>query len=275
MSNTGDKPQYLSPSRLADFQACPRRYQHVSVDRVRQPASYASAKGSFVHAVFESLFHLPVGERTRDAAISFLPEAATRVLTDVVKSEIGYDEVMAARLDTEARQMIERYFIMEDPNSVVSEGVELPLNVTIDGAPLYGILDRLDRDENDDLVIVDYKTGAVPSRNFDSQTFANAEIYALMCQEATAPVLKRPVSIRLHYVAAGVTLERPVTPVVLRARREAAVTAWQRISLYYEKYLTGEAFPATPSKNACRFCTYRRCVFHPNYDASTSTPSDQ
>ena len=61
-------PQSLSPSRLSDFQACPRRYQDASIERLPQPASYASAKGRFVHYVFEHLFLLDNSERTIERA---------------------------------------------------------------------------------------------------------------------------------------------------------------------------------------------------------------
>ena len=47
-------PKSLSPSRLADFQTCPRRYQHASVERIPQPASYATAKGRFVRHLLEA-----------------------------------------------------------------------------------------------------------------------------------------------------------------------------------------------------------------------------
>jgi putative RecB family exonuclease len=139
---------------------------------------------------------------------------------------------------------------MEDPRTVNSEGVELRLGVTVGATPLFGILDRLDRDADGNLVIVDYKTGGLPNRNYDSQTFANAELYAVLCQEKLG---ETPTKIRLLYVAQGEALERDVTDVVIRARASAASGAWERIKRYYDD---GD-FPATPSSNACRFCSYK------------------
>ena len=66
-------PTSLSPSRLADFQACPRKYQHASVERIPQPASYASAKGRFVQKVVVSTTMGPGilvdPNRTRNVAV--------------------------------------------------------------------------------------------------------------------------------------------------------------------------------------------------------------
>jgi RecB family exonuclease len=160
------------------------------------------------------------------------------------------DDAMLQRMLGETEEIITRYFQMEDPRTVNSEGVELRLGVTVGATPLFGILDRLDRDADGNLVIVDYKTGGLPNRNYDSQTFANAELYAVLCQEKLG---ETPTKIRLLYVAQGEALERDVTDVVIRARASAASGAWERIKRYYDD---GD-FPATPSSNACRFCSYK------------------
>ena len=243
-------PPSLSPSRLADFQACPRRYQYASVERIPQPASYATAKGRFVHLIFEKLMDLEAPARTPDAARSFVAPALEEILTPQVREEISMDEVLEARLLAETAVIIERYFTMEDPRRVVTEGIEQRVGVTVGDTPLFGIIDRLDRDEDGSLVIVDYKTGSLPNRNFDSQTFANAELYAALCESKLG---ERPESIRLLYVAQGQTIERAVTDVIVDARARAAANAWERINTYYED---GD-FPATPSKSSCRFCSFK------------------
>jgi putative RecB family exonuclease len=243
-------PKSLSPSRLADFQTCPRRYQYASIERIPQPATYATAKGRFVHFIFEQLFHHEPGERTIERAREYVTPAIDAVLSEDVRSEISLDEALLAKLLAETDAIINSYFQMEDPSQVKNEGVELRLGVEIDGAPLFGILDRLDRDEDGNLNVIDYKTGGLPNRSYDSQTFANAELYAALCQ---AKLGERPTKIRLLYVAHGESIERPVSDVVVRARSQAAVNAWARINRYYDD---GE-FPATPSKNACRFCSFQ------------------
>ena len=243
-------PKSLSPSRLTDFQTCPRRYQYASVERIPQPASYATAKGRFAHYVFEQLFLVPATERTMAKARECVPLAIEAILTDDVRTDIAMDDAMLERLLKETDTIITNYFEMEDPSTVTNEGVELRLGVTVDGAPLFGILDRLDREPDGTLAIVDYKTGNLPNRNYDSQTFANAELYAALC---AAKLGEQPATIRLMYVAQGTTIERTVTDVVVRARSGAATNAWQRIKRYYDD---GD-FPATPSVNACRFCSYK------------------
>lgn len=203
-----------------------------------------------MHFVFENLFLLANGERTIDRAREFVTPAIDTILTESVRDDIAMDDAMLSKLLIETKAILTRYFDMEDPRTVNHEGVELRLGVSIDGVPLFGILDRLDRDEQGNLVIVDYKTGALPNRNYDSSTFANAELYAALCE---AKLGEQPTKIRLLYVAHGEAIERTVSDVVVRARQGAAVSAWERINRYYND---GE-FPATPSVNTCRFCSFK------------------
>ncbi len=247
---TSPLPESLSPSRLADFQTCPRRYQYASVERRPQPASYASAKGRFAHFIFEQLFRLPAEERTIARAREFVGPATEAVLTPSVREEISLTDDRLARLLSETDAIVVSYFEMEDPRTVHHEGVELRLGADVNGTPLFGILDRLDREESGELTIVDYKTGALPNRRFDSQTFANSELYAVLCRGALG---EQPTKIRLLYVAHGESVERPVTDVVVSARSDSATRSWERIQRYY---VDGE-FPATPSPRACRFCSFK------------------
>ena len=246
-------PERLSPSRLLDFQACPRKYEYSAVRRIKQPASYASTKGRFAHAILERLFLSPAPERTIDLARSFIPESLTHVVTDDVKADLGYDEAMEAKLLRETEAILTTYFAMEDPTTVQlatvngESAVELPIKENVKGAPLYGILDRLDRDANGNLVIVDYKTGSLPRVEYVTGAFANSALYVGLCE---ALLDETPVSVRLLYIAAGETLERPTKEIFPDARTDAAARDWGRINAAYAR---GNFVP-TPSVRSCRFC---------------------
>ena len=246
-------PRALSPSRLQDFQTCPRKYEYSAVRRLKQPATYASVKGRYLHAILEHLFREIPAERTIERARTFFGRADESVLTDEVKADLDFSENTAAKLRAETEALLEQYFAMEDPTTVRlglvgdAPAVELALDATIDDAPLYGILDRLDEDADGNLVIVDYKTGATPRPDYENEAFANAAIYVALCE---ARLQRTPVAIRLLYVASGVTLERLSNDVFPSARTKAATQAWGRIRAAYER---GNFVP-TPSPRNCRFC---------------------
>ncbi len=243
-------PAALSPSRLQDFHACPRRYQYAAVERRPQPATFATVKGRVVHHVLEHLVREEPAARTSSAAAALVPAAEDAVVDEGVRADLGFDDDLRARLRREVDEAVAGYLAMEDPRDVRAEGVELRLSAAVDGAPILGILDRLDRDADGRLTIVDYKTGSVPSRTWDRYTFANTELYAALCQAALGEL---PTTIRLLYVSQRAEATRPVTEVVIRARAAAASHAWHAIGEYHER---GD-FPARPSASTCRFCAYR------------------
>lgn len=249
MSFDQSLPTALSPSRLQDFRACPRRFQYSAVERIPQPATYATTKGRLVHWVLEQLYRMDADERTEAAARGFVEPAETEILTPSVRDDLAIDDALLARLRHEVQRTIDVYFTMEDPRLVSHVGVELRVNAELDGVPMLGILDRLDRLDDGTLVIVDYKTGSLPNRNYDTQTFANAELYAALCEASMGEL---PRTIQLLYVAQGETIERHVTEVVVRARAQSARDAWATIERFHDE----GAFPATPSVNTCRFCAY-------------------
>ena len=242
-------PAALSPSRLKDFQECPRRFQYSNVERLRQPATVATTKGNVVHHILEHLFHLPPASRSHDAALSLREAAFAHEVTEDIQADIDWASCEAQmRLDVDA--ILETYFEMEDPSSIEAIGVERNIAATINDAPLRGILDRLDQNDDGSITIVDYKTGKPPRAGYENDALANSQIYAALCE---AEIGQLPTNIRLLYVAHGSTLDVAVSPVVVSARAKSAATVWQRINTFYAD---GE-FPADPSPRTCRWCAYK------------------
>src|SRR5215469_13959738 len=64
----GDPPSALSPSRAADFMTCPLLYRFRVIDKIPEPPTQATARGTLVHAVLERLFDQPAADRTPQAA---------------------------------------------------------------------------------------------------------------------------------------------------------------------------------------------------------------
>src|SRR2546429_9205939 len=64
----------LSPSRAADFKACPQLFKFRAIDRLPEPSDPSRARGTLVHAVLERLCRLPPAERTIGTARGLLGE---------------------------------------------------------------------------------------------------------------------------------------------------------------------------------------------------------
>src|SRR6476660_6651446 len=72
----------LSPSRAADFKACPLLYRFRTIDRIPEAPSRVAVRGTVVHGVLEKLFDLPSAERTPAAARQLLPEVWQQLTVD-------------------------------------------------------------------------------------------------------------------------------------------------------------------------------------------------
>ena len=61
-------PNSLSPSRVESFTSCPLAFRFASIERLPEPPSVHTTRGSFVHRVLEHLFTRPAADRTLEVA---------------------------------------------------------------------------------------------------------------------------------------------------------------------------------------------------------------
>ncbi len=251
-------PTTISPSRIATFTDCPRMFQYQAIERLEQPPTVWTLKGTLVHAALESLFWRDPAERTLEAALAALDEATT--LDEIVEGYdvLGLDDGARAEFSADAATLVRNYFDLEDPRVVDAVGVELRVATSLagasDGAPLElrGIIDRLDREDDGRLVVVDYKTGRAPGPGFERAKMAGVETYALLCERVLGV---RPTTVRLLYLREPVIVERAIgSPEVSRQERRT-VAVWNAITKAHAK----GGFQPSPGP-LCRFCAYSdRC----------------
>ena len=159
-----DPPRSLSPSKVTSFRDCALAFRFTAIERLPDPATVWTVKGTLVHTALEQLFwNHPQGDRSpaagRGRAARRLGRAPGRSRLPVPRTVI--DEADAFLADGE--HLVANYFRLEDPDEVTPVGIELTLEARLGGVRLRGILDRLDRTPEGELVVVDYKTGRAPS----------------------------------------------------------------------------------------------------------------
>ena len=233
-----------TPSRLATWLDCPRRYRFVYVDRPspsKGPPWAHNSVGASVHAALAAWWSLPVERRT--------PDAAGRL---VAEKWIGLgfrDDVQEGEWRERAAAMVRRYVDALDPHDEPI-GVERTVALRTDQLAVSGRIDRLDR-RGDDLVVVDYKTGRHVLSTDDARGSLALALYAL----AAARTLRcRCVQVELHHLPTATvirwnhsdaTLERHLRRATDIAREAAAA----------ERDGGAEAFPPRPGP-MCGWCDF-------------------
>jgi putative RecB family exonuclease len=245
-------PSTLSPSKITSFTNCPLAFRFSVIDHLPELPSPAALKGTLVHKALELLFtDYPAGSRTTLAAQASL-DRAWRKMQDAEEGELEglqLDEAETASFLADARELVSRYFELEDPNAVRAVGLEMNLSTTLEGITVRGIIDRLDELEDGSLVVVDYKTGRAPRNEQSRSRLGGVQMYALMCE---AELGRRPSVVRLLYLRDRVVISATPTDQALRGTRQRALGVWSAI----ERACKQDDFRPNPSA-LCRYCNFQ------------------
>jgi putative RecB family exonuclease len=246
----------LSPSRAADFKACPLLYRFRSIDRIPETPSRVAVRGTLVHAVLERLFGLPRAERTLASARELLPQVWEQLAIDepAVAELFSGDEGAAELADwlDSAAALLGNYFQLEDPARIDPEARERLVEVVIDGLRLRGYVDRLDVNAAGDVRVVDYKTGATPRETFEAKALFQMKFYALVLWRTRGVV---PRQLRLMYLADTDTLSYAPDATELTRFERTVKAIWAAIE---RATRTGD-FRPSPSA-LCEWCDHQqRC----------------
>ncbi|RJF44972.1 DUF2800 domain-containing protein [Actinomyces sp. 2119] len=218
----------MSPSRAKDFLQCPLLFRLRTVDRLPEPGSLATHKGTVVHSVLERLYDLPATERTAQAAVAMLPgqweahreknPAVMELFTDAAQVEKWLEEV---------QDLVRAYFSLEDPTRLEPAERELLVQVeTSDGLLLRGFVDRLDVAPDGAMRVVDYKTGRSPHPRYIEDALFQMRFYGLVLWRLRGRV---PARLQLVYLRDGRTLTHDPRPGELESAEIRLTQMWHEI----------------------------------------------
>ena len=243
-------PTSLSPSKVASFRDCALAFRFSAIDRIPEPPTLATAKGTLVHRALELLLGLDAPERTLDTARDLLPQAVVDVLDGEEYAPLALAAEERAALVEQSSGLVERYFVLEDPRTVQHEGLELMLEAEVGGVRLRGIIDRLERDANGRLVVTDYKTGRVPGERFEQGKLGGVHFYAYLCEQVLG---ERPATIQLYYLAEPVAIVAEPSDQSIRGLERRVGAIWTAVERACER----DDFRPNPGK-LCQWCTFQQ-----------------
>lgn len=242
-------PLSLSPSKVSSFTDCALAFRFSAIDRLPEPPSLPATRGTLVHAALERLFCLEPSARTLPAALECLMAAAAELRQDPEFSGLELDPDAEAVFLDEARALVEQYFRLEDPTTIRPIGIELKLEIELDGVRLRGIIDRLELDADGELVVTDYKTGRAPSERQEQQRLAGVAFYSLLCERLFG---RRPARIQLLYLADPVAIIATPTDRTTMGVERKLSAIWAAVERACER----EDFRPNPGR-LCDWCGFK------------------
>lgn len=243
-------PTSLSPSKVSSFKDCALAFRFSAIDRLPEPPSPQAAKGTLVHRALELLFwEEEQGARSRAAAEAKLGRAVDEVLGD--PEYAGLDLVGPARDEfvADAGVLLDNYFTLEDPDGVRVLGTELRVSAQRGSLRLRGIIDRLELDEDGELVVTDYKTGRAPSVNYEQGKLGGVHFYAFLCEEVLG---RRPARVQLLHLREPMRISTVPTEQTVRGLHIQTMAVWAAV----EKACEREDFRPKPGR-LCGHCAFR------------------
>ena len=241
----------LSPSRAADFLTCPLLYRFRVIDRLPEAPSPAMARGTLVHAVLERLFDEPAAVRSPETAERLVvPEWERLVAAEPELAALFADEDEHASWLGQAREMIGRYFTLEDPTRLEPANREMLVEAVLgSGLRLRGYIDRLDVSAAGEIRIVDYKTGTAPRADFEARALFQMRFYALVLWRTRAVV---PRLLQMIYLGNGEIVRYAPDEADLLATERKIEALWRAI----ERAMKAGDWRPRPGK-LCDWCAHQ------------------
>ena len=242
----------LSPSRASDFMCCPLLYRFRVIDKLPEAPSPEALRGTVVHTVLERLFELPSAARTPEQAVGLLEPSWGALLAEEPELAAMFDEAGGDLADWlgQCRDLLERYFTLEDPSRLGPCEREIYVETVLDsGLLLRGYIDRVDIAPTGEVRIVDYKTGRSPHPGLEAKALFQMRFYALVVWRTRGVI---PRVLQLVYLGNGEVLRYEPEERDLVATERKLQALWRAIE---RATRTGDW---RPNKSAmCEWCDHR------------------
>jgi len=264
----------LSPSRASQYKTCPLQFKFANIDKIKEPTNEVQAKGTLIHEALEKMYNLPQNQRPELISQKELTNELKIIkqsvngsgpksmqLHDIFReifvnkrsadqySEL-FKEIDLQKFGRDSKILLTQYLSIENPRNVYSIENERWVRGSLDDLNLRGILDRMDEDEDGNLIIVDYKSGKAPSAKYKEPRFFAMKLYALLIKNELGVI---PKELKLIYLQNSTIHSLSVTDEMLKEAEEEILSIWKDI----KNSFTENSFP--PKKNALceNWCYYK------------------
>jgi DNA helicase II / ATP-dependent DNA helicase PcrA len=238
-----EEPLTLSYGQVSDYTDCPARYRYAHLIRLPTPVSHPLVVGRALHAAVQA-FH-----RTQMAG-SVMPLEELHAELDRHWESTGF--VTRAHEDARrasARDALTRFWNEQQASPAPVIGVEQEFAFRFGPDRVRGRIDRIDRDPDGAIGVVDYKSGDVrdpATATRRSRESLQLAMYALAWESEHG---RPPDRLALHFLESGEVGLSQATPARLEKARSLIASAAAGIR--------AKRFDANPGPMRCASCPFR------------------
>ena len=244
----------LSPSRISEFNNCPRLYKYRVIEQLPEPPSIDAERGTLIHTILEDLFDLQASERNHESAVEMAPErwriqlSEKPGLAELVPNEKEWFDRVSA--------LLKNYFVLEKPETFEATHREMHLEQDLNPQVyLHGYVDRIDIAPTGQVRIVDYKSGKSPKAGWEDKALFQLRVYALLYWRLHEVI---PSLLVLHYLGDARSVKSSPTESELLSTEKKLLQIADEIIAAVAK----DHFPPKPSR-LCDWCFFKSvCPAH-------------
>jgi len=238
-AETWYKGRVLSHSSISMYRTCPQRWKFRYIDKVPEKPRSQFSFGKSVHSALEFLFAKvgqpwpTVEELIANYQLKWLRE--------------GYESPVQEKwFFQEGERILKGYYAKHSKDKNQAFVIEHKFTVDIEGVPVLGYIDRVDKTPRGTLALLDYKTG----KAFDKSR-VRVDPQLTLYQMASEQTLGAPVeSVTLYHL-------NSLTPLTVPAHSKKQENDYRGVVVEAAKDIMDLNFDPTPDERAhCMWCDY-------------------
>jgi RecB family exonuclease len=186
-----------SYSALNTFETCRLKYKFQEIDKIKAPKSKEAVFGTIIHNSLKFL-HTP-------RPVSPTIEEVLEHYNNLWNSEVYEDKQEEAAVLSEGVRILQNYYEKNNPKNSNIIDLETRFSLDIEGLTLSGIIDRIDKLDDDSFEIIDYKTAKkLPAQQEVDNDF-QLSIYHMAILNRW-PKIDKPIKLSLYFLKHGIKL---------------------------------------------------------------------